>query len=96
MIIEDCDSIKLEEGREYCLPKKERERFGKRTRIIQTTDRIYFLTEEEWNRVKPVETRIGLHKAAGRRMERISVWARIDSRGRVSIPVYMRHKKRAR
>jgi len=100
MFVKEIDAIRLEQGRRYCLPKKERGQFREWI-LIRVEDRLYFLTEEEWNRVKPVESCIKLHKAVGRRIERdigigIISFVKTDSRGRISVPPSMRKVKGAR
>ena len=100
MLIKECDRIKLEEGRRYCLSRTERAQFKEEVLIIWYRNRFYFLNEKEAQAFRGLQEPAGLQKSVIRRLNRVMVISlspvRIDSRGRVSIPVSMRHKKRAR
>ena len=101
MLVKECKRIKLDQGRRYGLSKTERAQFKGQAFIIKRQSRLYFLTEEGWNRFQPVEKPAGLQKTATRRINRaiglgIISLVRIDSRGRLPIPPTMREKKRAR
>ena len=98
MIVEDCDRIKLEEGRRYYLSRAKRAQFKEEVLIIRHRNQLFFLNEKEAQVFGGLHEPAGLQKIVTRRLNRVMIMSpvRIDGRGRLSIPPSMRNKKRAR